>query len=59
MVKRWWMINKLSNSLESAKIDKEICGKILQGWDPASAETKACRESHMDEKGYRSYGQPA
>jgi len=33
MVKRWWMIDKLSNSLESAKIDKEICRTILQDWD--------------------------
>ena len=33
MVKRWWMIDKLSDSLENAKIDKEICRKILQDWD--------------------------
>ena len=56
MEKRWWMIDKLSDSLENAKIDKEICRKILQEWGPASAETKACRESCLDEKGYRSYG---
>ncbi len=32
MVKRWWMIDKLSNSLERAKIDKEICfTKFLAG----------------------------
>ena len=33
MVKRWWMIDKLSDSLESAKIDKKICRKILHGWN--------------------------
>ncbi|GAI62818.1 unnamed protein product, partial [marine sediment metagenome] len=33
MAKRWWMIDKLSDSLESAKIDKETCGTILEGWD--------------------------
>jgi hypothetical protein len=27
------MINKLSDSLENAEIDKEICRRILQGWD--------------------------
>lgn len=27
------MIDKLADSLESAKIDKEICRTILQGWD--------------------------
>ncbi len=33
MAKRWWMIDKLSDSLENAEIDKETCGTILQGWD--------------------------
>ena len=33
MAKRWWMIDKLFDSLESAKIDKEIRIKILQGWN--------------------------
>ena len=33
MTKRWWMIDKLYDNLESAKIDRETCGIILQGWD--------------------------
>ena len=40
MVKRWWMIDKLSDSLENAKIDKEICRKILQCWDRLSQKPK-------------------
>ena len=40
MVKRWWMIDKLSESLESAKIDKEICSTILQGWDQLPQKPK-------------------
>jgi len=40
MVKRWWMIDKLSDSLENAKIDKEICRKILQDWDRLSRKPK-------------------
>jgi hypothetical protein len=31
MLKRWWMIDKLSDSLEKAKIDKKVCGRILKG----------------------------
>jgi len=53
MVKRWWMIDKLSDSLESAKIDKEICSTILQGWDripqkPKTAERAAWMKKVID-----------
>jgi predicted hydrocarbon binding protein len=53
MVKRWWMIDKLSDSLESAKIDKEVSRTILQGWDqlpqkPKPAERAAWMKKVID-----------
>ena len=53
MEKRWWMIDKLSDSLESAKIDRKICRKILQGWDqlpqkPKPAERAAWMKKVID-----------
>lgn len=53
MAKRWWMIDKLSDSLESAEIDKENYGTILQGWDrlpqkPKPAERAAWMKKVID-----------
>ena len=52
-MKRWWMIDKLSDSLESAKIDWEISEKILQGWEelpqkPKPAERAVWMKKVMD-----------
>ena len=53
MIKRWWMIDKLFESFEKAKINKEICATILQGWDqlpqkPKPAERAAWMKKVID-----------
>lgn len=50
MLKRWWMIDKMSDSLESAKVDKEICRKILQGWDRLSQKPKPAERADWMKK---------
>ena len=53
MLKRWWMIDKLSDSLEKVKIDKKFCDRILKGWDqlpqkPKPAERAVWMKKVMD-----------